>query len=446
MAFDVIAYSVAKKYTDDSIAGTSGVLAGKPCKVANVSEITGGKRITLAWTDDGGTSRTTPVDLENGAQGVKGDKGDTGNTGARGEQGEAATISIGTVQSGVSPNVTNSGTAQNAVLNFTFPKGDKGDKGDKGNDGADGKSFEIKAQYSTYADMIAEHPTGTAGESYLVGDDNPDLYIWLTDDAQWYNNGKIAGVKGDKGDTGDDGYSPIASVSKSGKVTTISVRDKTGATTANVNDGEDGQDGKSAYEVAVDEGFVGTESEWLASLKGDDGATGANGQNGTDGVSPVANVTKTGDVYKIHIEDAIGTTEQTIDMSSFATDAEVSTAVSNAVDPINAKMNAIGSIYTSSAYTFSTTSMVDFSIRMTNIPNGKYLVFLKLESANDVYSDWVVRFGWQWGGLYKTHWGNVSTPALNVVTIDSGEQTFGGSVSASGSTTKSVYVALVRIG
>jgi hypothetical protein len=36
----------------------------------------------------------------------------------------------------------------------------------------------------------------------------------------------------------------------------------------------DGQDGKSAYEVALDNGFEGTEEEWLASLKGEKGETG----------------------------------------------------------------------------------------------------------------------------------------------------------------------------
>lgn len=35
--------------------------------------------------------------------------------------------------------------------------------------------------------------------------------------------------------------------------------------------------GKSAYEVAVDNGFVGTESDWLLSLEGADGTNGTNG-------------------------------------------------------------------------------------------------------------------------------------------------------------------------
>jgi len=38
-----------------------------------------------------------------------------------------------------------------------------------------------------------------------------------------------------------------------------------------------GSDGKSAYEVAVESGFVGTESEWLESLRGQDGYVGEDG-------------------------------------------------------------------------------------------------------------------------------------------------------------------------
>jgi serine protease Do len=40
---------------------------------------------------------------------------------------------------------------------------------------------------------------------------------------------------------------------------------------------------ESAYEIAVDNGFEGTETEWLESLKGVDGSNGANGEDGTDG-------------------------------------------------------------------------------------------------------------------------------------------------------------------
>lgn len=46
---------------------------------------------------------------------------------------------------------------------------------------------------------------------------------------------------------------------------------------------EKGKDGKSAYEIAVEHGFVGTETEWLESLKGVDGKDGVNGKDGCDG-------------------------------------------------------------------------------------------------------------------------------------------------------------------
>ena len=39
----------------------------------------------------------------------------------------------------------------------------------------------------------------------------------------------------------------------------------------NGNDGQDGQNGLSAYELAVNNGFEGSELEWLESLKGTDG-------------------------------------------------------------------------------------------------------------------------------------------------------------------------------
>ena len=47
--------------------------------------------------------------------------------------------------------------------------------------------------------------------------------------------------------------------------------------------GANGKDGSSAYEIAIENGFVGTAAEWLESLKGKDGIDGKNGLPGKDG-------------------------------------------------------------------------------------------------------------------------------------------------------------------
>lgn len=48
-------------------------------------------------------------------------------------------------------------------------------------------------------------------------------------------------------------------------------------------DGQNGTNGKSAFEIAQENDFVGTETEWLASLKGADGKNGQDGKDGVDG-------------------------------------------------------------------------------------------------------------------------------------------------------------------
>lgn len=50
-----------------------------------------------------------------------------------------------------------------------------------------------------------------------------------------------------------------------------------------VSGGAGGADGKSAYEVAVDNGFEGDEQAWLVSLVGPRGAQGVAGKDGSDG-------------------------------------------------------------------------------------------------------------------------------------------------------------------
>ena len=51
------------------------------------------------------------------------------------------------------------------------------------------------------------------------------------------------------------------------------------------NKGSTGAEGKSAYQVAVDNGYTGTQGQWLESLKGADGQTGQTGPAGPDGES-----------------------------------------------------------------------------------------------------------------------------------------------------------------
>ena len=56
-----------------------------------------------------------------------------GQQGEQGERGESAlTFDIGSVTTGDTPSVTNSGTEQDVVLDFVLPKGEKGDKGERG--------------------------------------------------------------------------------------------------------------------------------------------------------------------------------------------------------------------------------------------------------------------------------------------------------------------------
>lgn len=86
--------------------------------------------ISSAWTYISNLSG--PQGLQ-GIQGVQGDQG---------IQGEAATITVGSVTSGAegtSAVVTNSGTANDAVLDFTIPRGDTGATGPQGPQGIQGE-------------------------------------------------------------------------------------------------------------------------------------------------------------------------------------------------------------------------------------------------------------------------------------------------------------------
>lgn len=160
---------------------------------------------------------------------------DNGTAGADGEDGATFTPSVSS--DGTLSWSNDKGLANPASVNIKGEAGAAGAKGDKGDP-------------FTYDDFTAAQLAALKGEKGDKGDKG--------------ETGE-QGVKGDKGDKGEQG--------EQGQQGIQGVKGDTGATGAN------GQDGKSAYQIALDNGFVGTQSEWLASLKGDKGDTGASGAN-----------------------------------------------------------------------------------------------------------------------------------------------------------------------
>ena len=162
-------------------------------------------------------------------------------------------------------------TDSGAYIDSGLPaRGEKGEKGEKGEPGEQGVPGE-------------KGETGEKGEPGAKGD---------------------SGEKGEPGEPGKDGI-----------------------------DGRDGADGKSAYLLAVEHGYSGSESEWLTSLKGEKGDAGQPGErgekgdpgeqgipgekgdtgaDGKDGFSPIAAVAKDGSVVTITITDVNGTTTVTL--------------------------------------------------------------------------------------------------------------------------------------
>ena len=62
--------------------------------------------------------------------------------------------------------------------------------------------------------------------------------------------------------------------------------------------------GESAYDIAIKQGYVGTEEEWLASLNGTDGKDGTNGKDGEDATFTINDVYE---AYKTAYEETTGT-------------------------------------------------------------------------------------------------------------------------------------------
>ena len=156
----------------------------------------------------------------------------------------------------------------------------------KGNTGADGKSAYELAVEMGYTGTLAEWLASLNGGDGNDGKSAYELAVekgytgtlekWLESlKGESGNNGN----DGDDGQKGDDGITPQLKIDEDGY---WCVSYDNGQTWNRLgyaigDDGPSGQtgaDGKSAYELAVENGFTGTLDEWLESLKGSDGTNG----------------------------------------------------------------------------------------------------------------------------------------------------------------------------
>ena len=158
---------------------------------------------------------------DKGDTGAKGDKGDTGETGAIGEKGD---------------------TGPKGDTGDTGATGDTGPAGATGDTGATGTATTIKGSYSTYQELIAAHPTGNQGDSYIV---NGSLYVW--NGTAWENVGNIKGDTGATGATGPKG--------DTGNTGSTGAKGDTGATGPKGDTGATGQgsDEEAGWKLPVDQ-------------------------------------------------------------------------------------------------------------------------------------------------------------------------------------------------
>lgn len=161
-------------------------------------------------------------------------------------------------------------------------------KGAPGKDGKDGLSITISDTTVTAGDITTE-PDGA-----LVIDSNDSLYQAVN--GKWVLRGNIKGSKGDTGTgiqlkgTADSVDKLPATGNTVGDTYLVAghlyIWEKDVWTDGGELQGPKGDDGRSAYQVWLDAGHTGSESDYLASLKGPAGKDGAPGAPGKDGTTP----------------------------------------------------------------------------------------------------------------------------------------------------------------
>lgn len=134
------------------------------------------------------------------------------------------------------------------------------------------------------------------------------------------------GKPGEQGIPGKDGKTPVKGVDYFTNAEITEIKDEIAE---KVQVGAKGEDGKSAYQLAVEAGYEGSEADWLASLKGTDGRNGIdgiNGTNGKDGKTPVKGVDYFTTAEINEIEEGAAAK---VDLSNYAKTADLSTVATS---------------------------------------------------------------------------------------------------------------------
>ena len=186
-----------------------------------------------------------------------GPKGETGGI----NQVVKPDLSIGTVQTIASDQTASASLTKTSetgyAINLSIPAGPAGKSGVDGKPGKDGSDGKPGADGKSAYELAVTQ--GFKG----------DLTSWLES------------LRGPQGKQGEQG--PAGKDGERGPQGLPGADGKQGPAGQPGQPGKDGKDGQSAYQIAVNNGFSGSETDWLASLKGHDGHDGAQGPAGKDG-------------------------------------------------------------------------------------------------------------------------------------------------------------------
>lgn len=117
-----------------------------------------------------------------GITGPTGPTGPQGDIGPTGPQGIAATVTVGTTttgEAGTDALVTNSGTLEDAILDFTIPAGITGPTGPQGDIGPTGPAGEDAVDPTITIGTVTTGAPGTDAEATITGT-APNFVLNLT--------------------------------------------------------------------------------------------------------------------------------------------------------------------------------------------------------------------------------------------------------------------------